>query len=284
MKRPTEPPLDEVESYRMPLIEHLKELRNRLVISTVALVLGMVIALVFVQPVYGFLTAPVRLMLEDATPYPTMDDLYLQLTAPLRSVLPAELTDIRVKGTMAIQSPMEGVYTWLYTTVVGGALLAAPVIAFQIWQFVAPGLYKQERRYVLPLTAASTLLFLAGAAFAFLVLMPVAFPFFLQVLPADALLSVQAYLGTVVRLMLAFGVCFQLPIAIFFLARLGLIDHRDLVNFFRYSVVVIFIVSAILTPPDVFTQVLLGVPLILLYIASIGVAWLFTTKERVAGG
>lgn len=268
------------DQHQMPLLEHLRELRNRLMVSFVAVVVGMLGSAVLIGPIYGFLTAPMRLLLKNAEPYPRMDELYLWLTNPIRSAFPPEFTEVAVEGTLAVHAPMEGVYVWLYTTVIAGVLLASPILAYQVWGFVAPGLYKQERKYVLPLTFASTVLFLTGAGFAFLVLLPVAFPFFLTVLPAEAVLSVQSYLGTLVRLLLAFGACFQLPIAVFFVARLGLVDARDMVKSFRYAVVVIFLLAAIITPPDVLTQTLLGIPMIVLYVISIGVAWMFTTKVR----
>lgn len=270
------------DEHRMPLLEHLRELRNRLMVSFGAVIVGMVVSAFLIKPIYGFLTAPMRLLLKNAEPYPQMDELYLWLTGPIRTAFPPEFTETTVEGTLAVHAPMEGVYVWLYTTVIAGVLMASPILAFQAWGFVAPGLYKQERKYVFPLTFASTALFLMGAGFAFLVLLPVAFPFFLTVLPAEAVLSVQSYLGTLVRLLLAFGVCFQLPVAVFFVARLGLVDARDMVKSFRYAVVIIFILAAIITPPDILTQTLLGVPMIVLYIISIGVAWLFTTKDREA--
>ena len=269
------------EEHRMPLLEHLRELRNRLIVSVVAVIVGMVASAFAVRPIYGFLTAPMRLLLDGAEPYPEADALYLYLSSPIRSIFPEELTQATVQGTLALNAPMEGIYTWLYTTVIGGVLLASPIVAFQVWGFVAPGLYQQERKYVVPLSLASTLLFMSGATFAFLVLLPVAFPFFLTVLPADAVLSVQSYLGTVVRLLVAFGTCFQLPIAVFFLARLGLINARDMITSFRYAIVAIFVIAAIITPPDVLTQTLLGVPMIILYGVSIIVAWIFSTKEAV---
>ncbi|MFT6144487.1 MAG: sec-independent protein translocase protein TatC [Myxococcota bacterium] len=268
------------DEHRMPLLEHLRELRNRLVVSFVVVVVGMLGSALLIRPIYGFLTAPMRLLLTDAEPYPQMDELYLLLTSPIRSIFPPEFTDVTVEGTLAVHAPMEGVYVWLYTTVISGVLLASPILAYQVWGFVGPGLYKQERKYVIPLTFASTLLFLMGTSFAFLVLLPVAFPFFLTVLPAEAILSVQSYLSTLVRLLLAFGVCFQLPIAVFFVARMGLVDARDMVSSFRYAIVIIFVLAAIITPPDILTQTLLGVPMIILYILSIGVAWMFTTKVR----
>ena len=112
------------------------------------------------------------------------------------------------------------------------------------------------------------------------VILPVALPFFLQVLPAEALLSIDGYLKATVRMMVAFGVCFQLPVASWFLARLGLIDHHDMIKGFRYAVVAIFAVAAIITPPDVVTQTLLGIPLVLLYGVGVVVARLVTTKRR----
>lgn len=248
---------DEVEAHRMPLIEHLRELRTRVMWSAGALGLGMIVSLSFTTEIYGWLTAPVVLALEESG----------------------------VPGGLAIvNSPFEGIYAWLRVAFVGAVALASPMIALQTWLFVAPGLYRTERRIVLPLAAASTALFIAGALFAYYVIFPFAFPFFLQVIDAQASLSVSGYLSAVIRMMGAFGVCFQLPIASFFLARMGLVDHRDLAGAFRYAVVAIFAVSALITPPDVITQILLALPLIALYLFSIGVAWLFTTKDRSALG
>lgn len=269
----------------MPLMEHLYELRSRLLKGSAALVVGMIVGMVVASPVYAFLTAPMRLLLKDGQRFPEIDAFYLWVTSPVRAILPSSLIDIQVEGTMALTtSPMEGVYTWLQVALITGALLALPVMAYQTWQFVAPGLYNTERKVVLPLTLASTALFLLGIAFAFTVLLPVAFPFFLTVIEAETVLSINGYLGALVRMLLAFGLCFQLPIAVWFLARLGLVDHKDMIGGFRYAVVVMFAVAAIITPPDVLTQVILGVPLTLLYVVSIGVAWMWTTKVRVTEG
>jgi sec-independent protein translocase protein TatC len=272
--------VDPVEATRMPLVEHLRELRRRILVSAAALLIGTVASTFLFDPLYGFLTAPMRLILTDAQPNPVIDAWYLWMTSPVRSVLPASLTEVKVQGTLATNGTMEGVYTWMYTVFGMGAFLGGPVVVFQIWRFVAPGLYPKERRMVVPLTAASTFLFVLGAGFAYLVMLPVFFPFSLQVLPTEAILSVSDYLGTTIRLLLAFGLCFQLPVAVWFMARIGLVDHKDLLAGFRYAVVAIFVVAAVLTPPDVFTQILLGVPMTLLYVFSIGVAWFSTTKVR----
>ncbi|NCG21545.1 MAG: twin-arginine translocase subunit TatC, partial [Rhodobacterales bacterium] len=177
-----------------------------------------------------------------------------------------------------MNSPFEGFYTYLRVALFGGVAIASPVIMFQLWQFVAPGLYNSERRVVIPLAFTSTVLFFSGAAFCYYAIFPYAFPFFLSVLDLEASLSVSGYLSAVIKMMGAFGLCFQLPVITWFAARMGLIDHRDLIDSFRYAVVGIFVIAAVITPPAPLTQSLLAGPLIILYIISIGVARLATTK------
>ena len=247
---------DEVDLHRMPLLEHLKELRDRLMWSAGALVLGMMVSLAFVEEIYGWLTSPFLEALQDAG----------------------------VKGGLSlVHSPFESIYTWLAVAFFGGVVLALPIIAFQGWQFVAPGLYKTERRVVIPLAFASSVLFLAGALFAYYAIFPLAFPFFLTVLEVDVNLSISGYLKAIVKMMVAFGVCFQLPVVSFFLARMGLIDHVDMTKGFRYAVPIIFVCAALLTPPDPITQTALGIPLVLLYGVGIIVAYFTSTKVREDG-
>lgn len=246
-------PLDEVEQYRMPLLDHLRELRTRLLMSVVALGVGFAISLAFVN------------------------DILLFITSPVKEALAAN----GIGGGLAIvNSPFEGMTVWMHAAFIGAVVISSPVIAYQLWAFVAPGLYQTERKLVAPLALSSTGLFFAGAAFAYYVIFPYAFPFFFTVVDADVSLSIEGYLSAVLKMLIAFGVSFQLPIATFFLARLGFIDHRDMTSTFRYAIVGIFIVAAIITPPDVLTQTLLAIPLIILYVLSIGVAWMFTTKVR----
>ena len=240
----------------MPLIEHLVELRDRLVKAIAALVVGLCISLYYAGDIYAFLTRP-----------------FLDTLSSLEGVQ---------GGLALVNSPFEGFYTYLKVGVVGGVVFAMPVIAWQVWQFVAPGLYRTERKVVAPLAFASTGLFFLGAGFCYYVIFDYAFPFFLQVLEADINLSVEGYLSAVVRMMLAFGICFQMPVGSMFLARIGLIDHKDLASAFRYAIIGIFFGAAMITPPDPVTQALLAAPLILLYGISIGIAWMFTTKDRKA--
>jgi sec-independent protein translocase protein TatC len=246
--------LDEVEAYRMPLMEHLKELSSRTIKALVALVITTAASFYFAIDIYEFLKAP----------------------------FVAALADVEgVEGSLAlVHSPFEGVYVWFKVSLVAGLLGASPVIAYQAWSFIAPGLYNQEKRIVLPLTVSSVALFVAGAGFCFYGIFPYAFPFFIEVLGVDVNLSADGYLSAVIRMMLAFGLCFQLPVGAFFLARIGLVDHIDLAKGFRFAIVGIFVLAAIITPPDPLTQVLLAVPMVLLYAVGIVVAWMFSTKTR----
>jgi sec-independent protein translocase protein TatC len=252
--RRLEAQLDEVEAYRMPLMEHLVELKDRLVKALAALMVGFAVGIYFAREIYDFLTAP---FVEALSTMPGIEG-----------------------GLSLVGSPFEGVNVYFKVAFIAGAMLASPVISWQVWQFVAPGLYQTERRVVAPLAFSSVVLFTAGAGFCYYFIFPYAFPFFINVLQVDVNISVDGYLSSVTWMMLAFGACFQLPVGAYFFARIGLIDHIDMWNSFRYAVVIIFIVAAIITPPDVFTQVAIGIPMTLLYIIGIGIARLSTTKVR----
>ena len=249
--------VDELEPSRMPLLEHLVELRDRMVKAMIALAVGMAISLYFVQ------------------------DLLVELRRPFdEACVSAELAASQC-NLVIVNSLFEGVYTWLLATLLGGALLAMPVMTWQIWGFIAPGLYQSERRAVYPLAFWSSALFTMGAAFCYFAMLPFALPFFLTVIPNLATqLSVRGYLGGIISMILAFGMCFQLPVVVWFLGKLGLIDHKDMIEGFRYSVVAIFVLSALITPPDPFTQVMLAIPMVLLYVVGIAVAYFTSTKVR----
>lgn len=238
----------------IPLLEHLIELRDRLVISILVTIVGIFIAFGFVDEIWNFLVAP----LNEA----------LQATG---------------NGTMATHDVFEGIITQLKVSVLGGVLLASPVVFYQIWKFIFPALTKEEAKWILPLSIASSVLFLGGVAFGYSIIFRYLFPFALEINGDDipAVLSINSYLMTSTKLLFAFGATFQLPVGAFVLAKLGFVDHRDLITFFRYAVVIILIISAILTPPDPLSQLLMAMPLIVLYIISIGIAYLFSTKERI---
>ncbi len=242
-----------VAATAMPLMEHLRELRKRLIHGGISVGVGVVVCFFFAPDIWDFLVAPMNdaLRANDA-------------------------------GTMAILAPLEGVVTYLKVAVASGFFVAAPVIAWQIWSFVGPGLYAKEKKVLLPLVFASTLLFVGGAAFGYFVIFKYAFGFFLSVTAgtAEAVMSMEAYLKTATRLLLAFGLSFQLPVVVFFLSRIGLIDARDMIKGFKYSIVAIFGVAALITPPDILTQSLMAAPLVLLYGVGIIISAIVSTKKR----
>jgi len=232
---------------------HLLELRTRLMMSLGALLIGTAV-------VYGFRT-----------------HVRTWLVAPFDNALAALGKD---GGLSLVNSPFEGFYADLFIILGGGLAVAIPVIAYQVWLFVAPGLYQSERRVVLPLSMTSSALFLAGGLFCYYQILPYAFLFFLGFGDLNVSLSIISYLGAVLRMMIAFGLCFQFPVVVYFLARIGVIDHHDMRGAFRYAVIGCFTVSALITPPDPLTQVLLGIPLVLLYGVGIVVSWAVSTKVR----
>lgn len=246
-------PDDPVEAYRMPLLDHLTELRSRLIKALVAALVCCGVALFFSQEIWGLLVRPMNEALQQTG-----------------------------RGTMAMTTAVEGFVTMVKVAGLAGLLAASPMIFWQAWQFVAPGLYPHEKKPILPLVISSSTLFALGVAFGYAVIFRYAFPYFLEFAAADvqAVLSIDAYLGLATKLLLAFGLCFQLPIVVFFLARIGLIDARDMIRGFRYSVVGIFVVAAIITPPDVLSQVLMAIPLLVLYGIGIVIAFFVSTKQR----
>lgn len=268
-----DPALDPVEDTRMPIMEHLADLRTRLIRAGIAAGIGVGLASAFSGKIFDFLVDPMRRALAARGQ-----------TEGLSAAEQAQLTESM--NSLVITDPMEGVVTYLKVAVIAGLLLASPVIFYQLWAFVAPGLYKSEKRTVIPLVIASTLLFTLGAAFGYFVIFEYGFAFFLSVLDFDtgAAISLNSYLGTATKLLGAFGFSFQLPVVVFFISRMGLIDHKDMIAFFRYAVVGVFIISAIITPPDPLTQTLMAGPLLLLYTLSIGISYAFSTKLRDAEG
>jgi sec-independent protein translocase protein TatC len=242
-----------MDELRMPLTEHLEELRWRLVKA-----LGAVLA--------GF-----------AVSYQVVDVLLVWLTEPLKRIAPDA---IQLIGT----GVTEAFFTKLKVSFLAGIFLASPVIFFQIWKFVAPGLYDTEKKYVKPFVFFGTMFFFSGAAFCYTYVFPTAFRFFVgqyQTIALAPFLRISEYLSFSSRMLLAFGVVFELPVFTFFFARVGLVTHRQMIGWFRYAIVAIFVVAAILTPgPDVASQLLMAGPLLILYVASIGVAYAFGKPPR----
>jgi sec-independent protein translocase protein TatC len=254
-------PVDEseLEGTRAPFLEHLVELRKRLWYSVLSI---LVCALVC----YNF-----------------HNELFFFLTAPLYEIMAA-----RNLGDHVSFRSMGGVFAFhMQTAFLGGLFFGLPIVLWQLWQFIGPGLYKKERVVVLPFVAASLVCFVGGAAFCYYLVLPDAFDFLLdysinegpkKLLPD---INIEEYLNFVVKFMLGFGVAFELPTVMAFLASIGVVTHRGLLKFWRYATVIIFVVAAVLTPPDVFSQLLMAIPLIGLYFISVGVSF-FITKRREA--
>ncbi|MBO9435245.1 twin-arginine translocase subunit TatC [Ruegeria sp. R13_0] len=250
---------DEIEDSSAPLIEHLAELRTRLIHCVVAFLIGMIICFTVATPLFNF------------------------LTHPLCEVLNERGQDC---GLIFI-SPQEGFFVAIKVSLLGGFILAFPYIGMQMWRFVAPGLYRSEKNAFLPFMLASPFMFLLGASFAFYVVTPLAYDFFLgfQQFGAEgeavvdgatsAPLSVvfqgsaQEYLNLTIKFIVAFGLCFQLPVLLTLMGKAGLVTAEGLGGVRKYAVVAILVLAALVTPPDVITQIILFVVVYGLYEVSI---------------
>ncbi|HXG52856.1 MAG TPA: twin-arginine translocase subunit TatC [candidate division Zixibacteria bacterium] len=205
------------------------------------------------------------------------DSIFAVMVAPLRRSLGPEQNLIGTGVT-------EAFFTEIKVALAAGALFSTPVIFYQLWRFISPGLLAREKRLVLPFVLSATFFFVAGAVFCYWVVLPVAFRYFVEqygsigVTPA---IRIGEYFTFFFRMVLAFGVAFELPVFTYFLVRIGVWDYRFMLRSFRYALIVIFVVAAVLTPtPDVINQSLLAVPMVLLYGLSIGVAYLGRKPEN----
>lgn len=233
---------------RLTLIQHLAELRKRLLWSFVIMAVGMAVCYIFVDQIYDFLVAPLA---QAMGPYDSRRLIYTGLT--------------------------EAFFTTLKVTFFAGIFVTFPFLLWQIWLFMAPGLYKAERGAFIPFLIATPVLFFIGGACLYYLVLPMAWPFFLsfQTTSAETALPIQLeariseYLDLVMTLTFAFGLCFELPVVLALMGKAGMITAETLAKRRKYAIVLIFIVAAILTPPDVLSQCLLAFPLLILYELSI---------------
>lgn len=260
----------EIEGSRAPLMEHLVELRHRLIVSLVAYGIAVVFCYLFSQTLFEFLVHPFRVaqgVVAQAKTGAKHGPFDMLLT--LMGILPAPP---HPTTPMYFTAPLEAFLTYLKLAGIAGLVLAFPVIGFQLYRFIAPGLYKRERNAFLPFLVASPVLFLMGAALVYYVMLPFVMVFSLNQQiggVAEYLPRVDDYLKLATGLVLAMGLCFQLPVVLTLLGMAGLISAATLMSGWRYAVVGVFAVAAVVTPPDPVSMLSLAFPICLLYFVSI---------------
>jgi sec-independent protein translocase protein TatC len=235
----------------MGFLEHLDELRRRLMRSLIAAFVGMLVCYTFAKDIFDW------------------------LMLPLFEALPE-------KSSMIYTAPHEAFFTYIKVAFVAGVFLTSPYIFYQVWLFVRPGLYAHERKYIMPISFCSALLFVVGSLFGYFIVFPFAYKFFMSFsdLFISPMITMKEGFSFALRLLIAFGIVFELPLVIYFLARLGLVTPAGLRTKRKYAILCGFLLSAVLTPPDVFTQAFMAVPLILLYELGIWIAVFVGRKQE----
>ncbi|RPJ04365.1 MAG: twin-arginine translocase subunit TatC [Deltaproteobacteria bacterium] len=241
-----------MDEKKLPLTSHLQELRKRLVLSFIAIGVGFILC-------YAF-----------------SDTLFAVIAKPLIKVMPTG-------GTLVFTSVAEAFFTYMKVGFIGGLILVSPFVLYQVWAFVAPGLYQHERRYVIPFVLGGSFFFALGIFFAYSVALPYGFKFllgfstdFIKPFP-----SMKEYLSFTMKFLLAFGLVFEFPVVLVLLARIGVIDSKTLSRHRKYAILLIFVFAAVMTPPDLISQVLMALPLMALYELSILLSKVFG-KKRLA--
>jgi sec-independent protein translocase protein TatC len=241
-----------MDEKKLPLTSHLQELRKRLVLSFIAVGVGFIIC------------------------YALADSLFDILAAPLMKVMPPG-------GSLIFISVAEAFFTYMKVAFIAGLILVSPFVLYQVWAFVAPGLYQKEKRYVVPFVFGGSFFFALGIFFGYFVAIPVGFKFFLGYATdfIKPMPSMKVYLSFSIKFLLVFGLVFEFPVVLVLLAKSGVIDARTLSRHRKYAILLIFVFAAVMTPPDLISQVLMALPLMGLYELSILLSRIFGKKKAV---
>jgi sec-independent protein translocase protein TatC len=254
------------DSEKMPFTEHLSELRKRIIVSLTALVIGFILSFNYSEQIFNALTLPLRSEISFGIHYPFI------------SLIPTNIKN----PSLVFLAPAEAFWMHLKVSFVAGLILSLPMILHQLWKFISPGLLLKERKYIGPFVVTASLLFLAGASFCFLFVLPFAMGFLLTYKTASMtpMLSVGSYVDFCLKFILSFGAVFELPIVIVLMTRMGIVTPKTLAKNRKYAILLAFVIAAILTPtPDAFNQTLMAVPIIVLYEAGILVSRFFVRKR-----
>lgn len=253
---------------RMPLTEHLSDLRKRIIVSLVALLAGFIISFNFSEEIFKLLTMPMH------------SNISFKYSYPFIAFIPKEGQNT----SLVFLAPAEAFWMHMKVSLIAGLMQSLPVILYQLWKFISPGLLPKERKYVGPFVVSATGLFMFGALFCFAVVLPFAMGFLLTYKTGSMtpMISVGNYIDFCLKFILAFGVVFELPIIILFLTRMGLVSTKTLAKNRKYAALLAFVAAAFLTPtPDAFNQLLMAVPIIFLYEIGILVSRIFARKKPV---
>ena len=245
--------MDSLDEARMGILEHIAELRTRVVYSIIWLAIGFVVAWFWHDFLFQILLVP----LEEGAPR-------------------AQAAQMHHKDLA------EPIFVFLKVSFLAGAFIAAPGILYNIWKFIAPGLYDSEKKLAVPFVLLGTLFFFAGASFCYFIVLPFGYNFLLDFSASvsEPQLMMAEYFAITTKLLLGFGVIFELPVFSMFLTLIGVITHKTLLRFWRYAIVIAFLMAALFTPPDIVTQAMMAGPLIVLYGLSVLVAWIFSSTDE----
>jgi sec-independent protein translocase protein TatC len=242
-----------MDEKKLPLTAHLQELRKRLILSFIAVGAGFVFCYVFAESIFNILAAPL-------------------------------IERMPTGGSLIFTSVAEAFFTYMKVAFIAGLILTSPFVLYQIWAFVAPGLYRHEKRYVVPFVLAGSFFFALGILFGYFVALPVGFKFLLSYATdfIKPMPSMKEYLSFSIKFLLAFGLIFEFPVVLVLLARIGVVDAKTLARQRKYAILLIFVFAAVLTPPDVISQVMVALPLMGLYELSIILSRIFGKKSAPA--